>query len=1345
MARRKTEYRVELNAEDKSGPAFQSFRANIEGVEKGYERLIKTSALLAGGGALAVGFLNVARNALQAADNMGDAADRAGMTVEKYSALAYAAKQLDAEHDQLEQGVKKLSIAIANAAAGDEKYVKLFKGMGVEIRDANGNLRDTGAVLYDLANTMKAATNEQVKLAAGTELMGKGFGGLLPMLNKGANEIKRLEEEGRALGKTFDTATVESADKFNKELAKLTDQSAEFARSLTGDVVPALTNVVRAMNEARRQQGLMAAVGVGLGGIVYELLGDEPETDMERLARIVEKIESLGAAIDDMRKAGQADFMLAPKIRQMHELLALGGALEGKLRAAERIRLGASGLYDDARDRRLKPQNRDLDARALGLGGKDTEAERYARELEALYNRLDSKALGVNKKFRDELGMLHKEYRAGQMTLDQYRGRVEALIAETEFAKETAKKVTEAAKQANAEAEAAMDLNDQKVKAQEEAARSMGLEVKALEQEVKLLGLSNAEREVAIQLHALHAAGIDTTSSAVQAWMDRIRAGHKSLETFNTQVSLGNDAARMSADVLQDLMHSGSEAFDVLARKAQGFAEELALLAAQRIVLQIGASIVGGQAGQALSLQAASLGKGTIAGSVVDYASSAWSAYQGGSTAWQAISGGGATGGAAGGSAFMGSAAMWTGVAAIIAAAVAANEKFYQQGWRADNQDSGALRAGFGFSYDADRIARGLGMSDHAASLFSGSSLIARLFGRGALHADAYGVTGAFQGRDVTGQTWQDWSRPGGTFRSDLRGTDFGGLSQSQQAFLTGVIDPITSLIDRLASSLGVDAGSALAGYSHEFNLQLSENGELKSDEEIRALFQELMAGVLKDQVALVVQSSGNTALGEYVRGLTGSTEDIVNTIGAVLDLVGASEHLGNAIDVLQRGPIAALVQGLEAMRTRAADAETAFAKALGGGDPTKINAAARELEAAILDRYNREIEMVRTLQDAIEGLRQEAYQFSLAIAQRIIGVGGSRDIGAIALGRANQLRGGIGSGPIGTQVSHLQNYVGAIDTWYDARRQQITADAQAQAAAHNAIAQAQAGAASARVSQLQGELALVEQMAAIAERARAMLDEMRLSSANPLSQTGRLLLAQEDVGRLRSEYDSATGTDRAGAANRLFEALTRYRDLGMQTFDRSSPEWQSIYNEITAELTRVQGDAKGVAERSEELQRQILEAQQQANGYAAATVDAAQIAASQLQALDQEALAYYTWAEEQGALLYAEQERQHREQLNAITGGMEVELFIAQRQSEAVDLLRSIDARIAAWLASPTTPTVGTGTGTDTGTGAGTGAGSGAGGGLSVTINATGVDKASIVKAVQDAAPAIKRALATA
>jgi tape measure domain-containing protein len=524
----------------------------------------------------------------------------------------------------------------------------------------------------------------------------------------------------------------------------------------------------------------------------------------------------------------------------------------------------------------------------------------------------------------------------------------------------------------------------------------------------------------------------------------------------------------------------------------------------------------------------------------------------------------------------------------------------------------------------------------------------------------------SFQGRDAFGSF--------GTF--DDRWFSNTDMGQAMRQFVAALSQTENRLADLLHPGELATVQQALSG-SREYNFG-EEHGDLS----------DVLSHITKDRMADIIDAV-MPGWGRLIRESQLSAEEVVNMAQALLQLRDVSKSVQDAITQISGTPVEQILMTIGNLDKAVSKAQQDLDAAFNSNDPAKIMAAQQVLQQAIVDRYQQEISMVRNLQQAIRQIGEAAYQFAISIAQRINSVGGSVNVAAIAMGRANELHGRIvgGGGTTSENIEDINGYVGAIDTWYQTRRSAIEHDGEVQQQAAQAIAAAQASAAQARQAQLQSELELAKQFQGLVDHATQMLKDLQLSSANPLSLRGRVDIAHQNVQDLLTRWRGSSGTDRINLGNELLEAIQTYRGLGQDAYQRPSPEWQAIYNEITADLTEVQKDSKTFAERQVELQEAILAVQRQAAEYQQAAAASGQASSAALEALNEEALGYYTWAQEEGARLYAIQRREAHEQLVAITGGMDANNFIAARQHDSVVLLQSIDSRIAAWLAAGPPP----------------------------------------------------------
>lgn len=176
-------------------------------------------------------------------------AQKAGTTVQTFSALSHAARMADVDNQQLIAGLKALSVNMVEAQQKTGDGEALFRRLGVAAVDATGKLRPTEAVLLDLAEVFAKSADGAAKTEAVVKLFGKSGLELLPFLNKGKTEIAALMAEAERLGLVLSKDDAEAADKFNDALKKLDAQVKGLTVSIGLPLVRGLTDVLQLFTE----------------------------------------------------------------------------------------------------------------------------------------------------------------------------------------------------------------------------------------------------------------------------------------------------------------------------------------------------------------------------------------------------------------------------------------------------------------------------------------------------------------------------------------------------------------------------------------------------------------------------------------------------------------------------------------------------------------------------------------------------------------------------------------------------------------------------------------------------------------------------------------------------------------------------------------------------------------------------------------------------------------------------------------------------------------------------------------------------------------------------------------
>ena len=185
-------------------------------------------------------------------DSLDDLSEKTGITVEKLSELRFAGEAVGTKFEDLQVGIRKLSKLMAEAAGGNKEAAAFFDAVGVSATDAGGKLRDTGAVLEDIATQFSGYKDGAAKAALAQEAFGKSGAEMIPLLNQGASGIRALGSEAKQLGAIYSGELAKSAADFNDDLTKIKLAGEAAAISLAGPLIGALAKLSAQYLQAKK-------------------------------------------------------------------------------------------------------------------------------------------------------------------------------------------------------------------------------------------------------------------------------------------------------------------------------------------------------------------------------------------------------------------------------------------------------------------------------------------------------------------------------------------------------------------------------------------------------------------------------------------------------------------------------------------------------------------------------------------------------------------------------------------------------------------------------------------------------------------------------------------------------------------------------------------------------------------------------------------------------------------------------------------------------------------------------------------------------------------------------------
>lgn len=226
--------------------ASESFKKLGDNLTKAGQAMKKFSAA----GAAVVATLGaMTYKASDAADELNTMSKIYGISTTDLQKYAMSAELVDVDVETMVKSQTKLKKSMFSAAQGSKTSSKYFEDLGVNIYDANGNLRDSEDVFNDTIAALGQMENETERDAIAMQLMGKSAQELNPLIADNGETYKAMTEYMAAHGLEFiDQETLDKAAEFNDkiQLIKATGTLAyqTLGAKLAEVLLPALEKVV---------------------------------------------------------------------------------------------------------------------------------------------------------------------------------------------------------------------------------------------------------------------------------------------------------------------------------------------------------------------------------------------------------------------------------------------------------------------------------------------------------------------------------------------------------------------------------------------------------------------------------------------------------------------------------------------------------------------------------------------------------------------------------------------------------------------------------------------------------------------------------------------------------------------------------------------------------------------------------------------------------------------------------------------------------------------------------------------------------------------------------------------
>ena len=412
---------------------------SLKGAVAGFGAAIAGSALVAGLSA-------VVKKSIDAGDELFNLQAKTGVAANALIGIGNAAKLADVDVGTLGKGLTKLNVNLVKAAEGNDDLARKFQALGVNVKDANGQVVPADKALKQIADRFADMPDGAQKAAAAVALFGKSGADLIPLLNEGAASMEKFSYK---VGEDF----AARSDLFNDTITEFGIKTQGFGLELTDALLPALQSILEVFgdlfNTEQDWSSLFDVIKLGIRLVASAIFVTI------RLIDVL--IKNAVAAFQAISKALQGDFAGAGEIFA-NRISNFVEQAKSDYNQLQKIFTDApspgTGRRTQGRNLELNTSSSDAKA-ATEAKRRAAEAKRAAAEQERLEDRratLTQKAIGLQDQLRNSIADVVAAYEGvGATPTDQlFLDRNEAITENDRQVKALTLSVVELAREVNA-------------------------------------------------------------------------------------------------------------------------------------------------------------------------------------------------------------------------------------------------------------------------------------------------------------------------------------------------------------------------------------------------------------------------------------------------------------------------------------------------------------------------------------------------------------------------------------------------------------------------------------------------------------------------------------------------------------------------------------------------------------------------------------------------------------------------------------------------------------------------------------------------------------------------------
>jgi hypothetical protein len=206
--------------------------------------------------------------AAEVGDELSKLSQITGESTETLSGMRLVLAQVGISTEQFAQAHRELAKKLMEAQDPTSNVTALFKNLGIATKDANGQIRGTGAVLKDIADKFDKMKDGPSKAAAAMELMGETGTKMIPALKGGSKAMDEAYEKAKALGLVWSDEKAKDANTYKDSMTAISMAFQGLGEKITQSLITKLAEIVKYIAESAEEGGILRGVLDGLAWII---------------------------------------------------------------------------------------------------------------------------------------------------------------------------------------------------------------------------------------------------------------------------------------------------------------------------------------------------------------------------------------------------------------------------------------------------------------------------------------------------------------------------------------------------------------------------------------------------------------------------------------------------------------------------------------------------------------------------------------------------------------------------------------------------------------------------------------------------------------------------------------------------------------------------------------------------------------------------------------------------------------------------------------------------------------------------------------------------------------------